>query len=141
MGIKETLTANATPFLEPGEVIDEAFRAGKRVGQSTAIRVFVIVGTQESVVVLRPSMWSTKKPKAVVKRFPRSTPMTFEKGRLTIGADWFDVAPLGAAREEAARLVAASPGGAASPPADSPADTPEGPPPADSPPGDSPADG
>jgi hypothetical protein len=122
VGIKETLTANAAPFLEPGEVVDEAFRAGKRVGQSTAVRVFVIVGTQESVLVLRPGMLSTKKPKAVVKRFPRSTPMTFEKGRLTIGADWFDVAPLGGAREEAARLVAASAGGVgggdAAPPAE-----------------------
>ncbi len=109
MSIKETLAANAAPFLQPGETIDEVFRAGKRV-KATTVRDFVIAGTQESVLVLRAGMWSSKKPKSLVRRVPRSTPMTFEKGRLTIGDDWFDVSPLAGARDEAARLVAASTG-------------------------------
>jgi hypothetical protein len=83
MGIKERVTDTARPFLEPGDVVEQAFRAGRRGGGLKVVHI--IVGTQDSIVVLGTSPWSTRKATHLVTRLPKSTPVSLRFGTLCIG--------------------------------------------------------
>ncbi|HET6949777.1 MAG TPA: hypothetical protein VFI47_05360 [Acidimicrobiales bacterium] len=87
MGIRERLTATAQPFLEPGDVVLQAFRAGPRMasGRKSPV-VHIVVGTQDAIVILSTSMWSTRRAKSLLVRLPRSTtPISLHLGELRIG--------------------------------------------------------
>ena len=87
MAVRDTLVARAAPFLGDGEVVQEAFRARVRLpGTNLARATYVVVGTQSSVLILKTSIWSTKAPKTLAARVPRSTPMTLGKAGL-----WWEV--------------------------------------------------
>jgi hypothetical protein len=112
MAARDTLIKRAAPFLEDGEVVDHAFRARVLIpGTKLAKATYVVIGTQRSVLILKTSIWSTKAPKTLVARVPRSTPMSFRKGgalswsRLEIGDHKLRVGGIWTLRE-AERLVA-----------------------------------
>jgi hypothetical protein len=83
--IKERLTATAQPFLEPGDVVQQAFRAGRLSSSGGKTRVNIIVATQDAVIVLGTSAWSTRKAKYRIARLPKSTPISLRLGELHIG--------------------------------------------------------
>jgi hypothetical protein len=92
MAARDKLVERAAPFLEDGEVVEHAFRARVLIpGTKLAKATYVVIGTQRAVLILKTSIWSTKTPKTLVARVPRSTPLSFKKGsalswsRLQIG--------------------------------------------------------
>ena len=106
VGIRERLTRTAQPFLEPGEVVQQVFRAGK-VSHPGGRRksIVIVVGTPDSIVVLRTSPWSTRRATGVRLRYPRSTPVRMEAfGDMRIGDDFYQVSGA-SARPQARELV------------------------------------
>jgi hypothetical protein len=80
MAIKDKLAAKAAPFLDDGEVVQQAFRArvmlpGTRLAKAT----YVVIGTQHAVKILRTSNWSTTTPKTLVAQVPRAVPVSLER--------------------------------------------------------------
>jgi hypothetical protein len=87
MAVRDTLVARAAPFLRDGEVVQEAFRARVRFPTANLAKAtYVVVGTPTSVLILRTSTWSTKAPRTLVARIPRSAPMALRKEGL-----WWEV--------------------------------------------------
>ena len=85
MAIREKMAQRAQPFLEPGEQVRQVF-----IGQTGPSPYFalisywivilfgkyrMIVVTDRAIVVLNASKWRPAKPKGLVKRMPRNTPL------------------------------------------------------------------
>lgn len=90
MALRDRLAAKAAPFLQPGDVVQQAFRARMLLpGTNLAKSTYVVIGTQDAVLILKTSIWSTTKPKELVARVPKTAPISVERkgrwSRLRIG--------------------------------------------------------
>jgi hypothetical protein len=88
MGNRDRLARSAAPFLDPGEVVQQAF-AARLVPRNTpwSREMVNVIGTQDAVLILRTGFLSTK-PKQVLARVPKTEPISLEGGwptRLRIG--------------------------------------------------------
>jgi hypothetical protein len=80
MAVRDKLVARAAPFLGDREVVQQAFRARVMVpGTRLARATYVVIGTEDAVVILKTSNWSTSRPTKLVARVPKTSPMTLEK--------------------------------------------------------------
>jgi len=90
MALRDRLAQKASPFLQAGDVVQQAFRARILLpGTNLAKSTYVVVGTQDAVLILKTSIWSTTKPKELVARVPKTAPISLEErgrwSRLRIG--------------------------------------------------------
>ena len=112
MALRDRLAAKAAPFLQPDDVVQQAFRARMLLsGTQLAKSTFVVVGTQDAVVILKTSIWSTTKPKELVARVPKTAPISLERSgrwsRLRVGDRLLRIAGR-ATHDQAEQLVNAS---------------------------------
>lgn len=95
---RATIQRKVAPYLEPGEVVEHAFRGRAMLGPTKLAKAtYVVVGTNQAVLLFKTSIWSTTTPKELVTRLPRESPITFEKRRywspLRIGDHEIRVSP------------------------------------------------
>ena len=76
---RATIEKKVAPYLEPGEVVEHAFRARTTLGKKVAKATYVVVGTNRGVLLFKTGIWSTTKPKELVARLAAESPITFEK--------------------------------------------------------------
>ncbi len=80
MAARARIEKKVAQYLDPGEVVEHAFRARAVLGPSALAKAtYVVVGTNQGVLLLKTSVWSTTTPKELVARLPKELPITFEK--------------------------------------------------------------